>query len=161
MVPRPAPREKEASLGSGANRRSVGIGERGHSAVVAELLAQSLRRECTLRVQRFHPVQGTRLPGLHTPAPSGTRTSYRRMLDEMQGKRGVFAETSWDGKALEAPYVPPWRMTVFDTYGAEAAKAMKAPVESVEKRASCFAQEEHARRTFGSTRVKMAEALSG
>lgn len=96
---------------------------------------------------------------MHTPTRGGSKSSYRRLLAEVENKSGVFATESWNGSPYVEPYVPPWRQTIFDVYGAEAAKKMKAPIESYEARASRFAREEAARRTGGS-RAKLMTDLA-
>ena len=82
-------------------------------------------------------------------SPTG-RTQYSMLLNEMQGKRGVFSTHSWDGTPLEEPYCPPWRQTLTDLYGPEAYAKMHAPVEEYEARSSRFAREEAERRLAGS-----------
>ena len=62
-------------------------------------------------------------------------SNYHRLLNEMNGKRGIFRDRHYvDNAPMEEPYVPPWRMTMSDTYGMAATRKMKATVPTYDER---------------------------
>ena len=65
---------------------------------------------------------------------SNSNSAYHKLLREVDAKKGVFNDKSWDNSPVGAPYVPPWRATMIETYGAKTVAKMKAPVDTYEER---------------------------